>query len=236
MEIKKSCQADLEGKRPMFFLMGLVFVLSLCYVAMEYTSTPKDLELDIDLLEDVAQDFSFKSRTDEKDMVSVPHSEDVSKVVTMRVKAVDTPVPVSPRFDDRASLLLDGEGEALSAEAKVEESIRQAHVGIDGNMDGQGLEALPDFPGGWRELMKWLTNNLNYPPQAQRQKKEGRVVVSFIVNKDGTLADVKLAKSVDPLLDREALRVVRMMPRWKPGKEKGEPCRSMVVLPVVFKL
>ncbi len=236
MEVKKSCQADLEGKRPVFFLMGLVFVLSLCYVAMEYTSAPEDLEIDMDLLEDVAQDFSFRSRSEEKDMVSVPHSEAESKVVTMRVKAVDTPTPVVPQINDRASLLVEGESEALAAEAKVTEAIRQPHDGIDDVLDGQRLEELPEFPGGWSELMKWLTNNLKYPPQAVRQKKEGRVVVSFIVNKDGTLADIKLAKSVDPQLDREALRVVRMMPHWKPGKEKGQPCRSMVVVPVVFKL
>lgn len=236
METKKSCQADLESKRPVFFLMGLVFVLSLCYVAMEYTSTPDDMDIDMDLIEDVAQDLSFKSRSDEKDMVSAPPSEVPSKVVTTRVKAVNTPTSVTPKLEDRSSLLVEGDGEMRAAEAKLAETIQQTAASLDGNQGGQSLEGLPEFPGGWVELMKWLTENLKYPPQAQRQKKQGKVVVSFIVNKDGTLADIKLAKSVDPLLDREALRVVRMMPNWKPGMERGKPCRSMVVVPVVFKL
>jgi protein TonB len=84
--------------------------------------------------------------------------------------------------------------------------------------------------------MKWLTRNLRYPPMAQRQRIEGKVVVSFIVNKDGSIANVKLEKSADPDLDREALRVIRMMPKWKPGIENNKPCRTMFAIPVVFKL
>ena len=84
--------------------------------------------------------------------------------------------------------------------------------------------------------MQWLTKNLKYPYQAQKDKIQGMVVVSFIVNKDGTVADVKVSTSADPVLDREALRVMRMMPRWKPGKDKGKVCRTMVAVPVVFKL
>ena len=74
------------------------------------------------------------------------------------------------------------------------------------------------------------------PPLAQSQRIQGRVVVSFIVNKDGSIADVKLEKSVNALLDREALRVIRMMPRWKPGVHNNQPCRTMVAVPVVFKI
>ncbi len=236
METKKSCQADLESKRPVFFLMGLVFVLSLCFVAMEYTSVPDDVDYDMDLVEDVAQDLSFKSHADEKDMVAAPSSDPLVKESTSRVKAVDVPTAVTPQLIDRGSLLVEGDGEAQAAEAKVAEALKQTPAQLSDTATDQTVGQLPEFPGGWVELMKWLTQNLNYPPMAQRQKKEGRVVVSFIVNKDGTLADIKLAKSVDPQLDREALRVVRKMPKWKPGTEKGQPCRSMVVVPVTFKL
>ena len=98
------------------------------------------------------------------------------------------------------------------------------------------MEALPEFPGGMVEFMKWLTKNLRYPTYAHQQRIEGKVVVSFIVNTDGSIAEVKLARSVDPLLDREALRVIRMMPKWKPGIQNNRPCRTMFAVPVVFKL
>jgi protein TonB len=84
--------------------------------------------------------------------------------------------------------------------------------------------------------MKWLTRNLKYPASAQQQKIEGRVVVSFIINKDGTTSDIKVTKSATPVLDREALRVIRMMPKWKAGEDHGKPCRTMMAIPVVFAL
>src|SRR3712207_5782326 len=94
----------------------------------------------------------------------------------------------------------------------------------------------PEFPGGMVAFMQWLTQNLNYPPLAQRQRIEGKVVVSFIINKDGSIADAKIAKSANPLLDREALRIVGIMPKWKPGMQDNKPCRTMFAIPINFKL
>lgn len=84
--------------------------------------------------------------------------------------------------------------------------------------------------------MKWLTKNLSYPVIAQQQKIQGKVLVSFIINKDGTISSPKVVKSVSPELDREALRVIRIMPKWKPGEDHGKPCRTYFCIPVVFKL
>ena len=84
--------------------------------------------------------------------------------------------------------------------------------------------------------MQWLTKNLKYPPAAQKNKIQGTVVVSFIVNKDGSVANVRVSTSVDPLLDNEALRVMKMMPKWKPGIDKNKVCRTMIAVPVVFAL
>ena len=84
--------------------------------------------------------------------------------------------------------------------------------------------------------MKWLTKNLKYPDIAREQRLQGKVIVQFIVNKDGTIADAKVVKSVTPSLDREAMRVIRMMPTWKPGIQDDKPCRTMIAVPIVFKL
>jgi protein TonB len=98
------------------------------------------------------------------------------------------------------------------------------------------VEELPEFPGGATELMKWLTKNLRYPVTAQQRKVQGKVVAQFIVNTDGSISNIELVTRVDPSLDREALRVLRMMPQWKAGKQNDKPCRTQVCIPIVFKL
>ena len=103
-------------------------------------------------------------------------------------------------------------------------------------LDQKVVEQLPEFPGGPVAMMKWLTKNLRYPSNARARKVQGRVVTQFIVNADGTLSDLKVVESAEPSLDSEALRVLRMMPAWKAGQVDNKPCRTMVCIPIVFKL
>ena len=100
----------------------------------------------------------------------------------------------------------------------------------------QVVEEQPMFPGGMEEMMKFLQQNIKYPKEAQEQGKQGRVIVQFVVNKDGSITGDSVVRSVDPLLDAEALRVVRSMPNWTPGKQKGKPVRVRFTLPVTFHL
>ena len=100
----------------------------------------------------------------------------------------------------------------------------------------QVVEEQPMFPGGMQEMMKFLQQNIKYPKEAQEQGKQGRVIVQFVVNKDGSIVNDSIVRSVDPLLDAEALRVVRSMPNWTPGKQKGKPVRVRFTLPVTFHL
>ena len=97
-------------------------------------------------------------------------------------------------------------------------------------------EEMPSFPGGVMALMEFLQKNVKYPVEAQKKGVQGRVLVSFVVEKDGSLSDVKTAKSVDPLLDEEAVRVVKSMPKWEPGKQKGKAVRVKYNVPISFKL
>ena len=100
----------------------------------------------------------------------------------------------------------------------------------------QVVEEQPMFPGGMEEMMKFLQQNIKYPIEAQEQGKQGRVIVQFVVNKDGSISNDSVVRSVDPLLDAEALRVVRSMPNWKPGKQRGKEVRVRFTLPVSFRL
>ena len=98
------------------------------------------------------------------------------------------------------------------------------------------VEQMPTFPGGNAELMSFLAKNIKYPTIAQEYGTQGRVIVQFVVEKDGSIADARVARGVDPYLDKEALRVIKSMPHWIPGKQNGKPVRVKYTVPVMFKL
>ena len=98
------------------------------------------------------------------------------------------------------------------------------------------VEQMPSFPGGMKAMMEYLDKNIKYPVNAQKNLIEGRVILQFIVDEKGRLSDVKVARSVEPSLDAEAVRVVKAMPRWNPGMQKGEAVKVPYTLPVTFRL
>ena len=98
------------------------------------------------------------------------------------------------------------------------------------------VEQMPEYPGGMQAMIAFLQTNMKYPEDAAKQKVEGRVMVQFIVETDGSISDVHVAKQVFPSLDAEAIRVVQAMPKWTPGKEKGNVVRVKYNLPIVFRM
>lgn len=98
------------------------------------------------------------------------------------------------------------------------------------------VEEMPSFPGGMAALQSYLASNVKYPVVAQENGVQGRVIVGFVVERDGSVSDVKVMRSVDPSLDREATRVVKSMPKWTPGKQNGQTVRVKYTVPVVFRL
>ena len=98
------------------------------------------------------------------------------------------------------------------------------------------VEQMPLFPGGDAALMAYLRDNIHYPTVAAENGVQGRVVVGFVVERDGSITDVNVLRSVDPSLDREAMRVVKGMPRWTPGKQNGSAVRVKYQVPVTFRL
>ena len=100
----------------------------------------------------------------------------------------------------------------------------------------QVVEEMPEFPGGMQEMMKWLGANIKYPTICQENGTQGRVIVQFVATREGDITDAAVAKGVDPYLDAEALRVIKSMPKWKPGKQRGKEVNVKYTLPVVFRL
>ena len=97
-------------------------------------------------------------------------------------------------------------------------------------------DKMPEYPGGVPAMMKFLSSNVKYPVEAQKNAISGRVIVQFVVMEDGTLSQAKVIRGVDPLLDEEALRVVKEMPKWTPGKQRGKEVRVKYTVPIAFKL
>lgn len=234
MDIKKSDKANLDMHRGTGFLLGLIVALALLFTAFEYTTRPQAPNEDDSMLDDLAEDLALTSAMDTKDMISAAPAP-ASKAITQNVKEADNAEHID-KIAITTSKLVIGDGEGVNRDATVTEALPQITTEKQDTAILRTVEQLPEFPGGIVMFMKWLTRNLRYPQQAQQQRIQGKVVVSFIVNKDGSIASPTIVKSASPLLDREALRVIRMMPRWKPGLEDGKPCRTMFAIPVNFVL
>lgn len=126
---------------------------------------------------------------------------------------------------------------------KKEEPVKPIMMSIDGNSElvdtdkiYEQVEEMPSFPGGSNALLSFIAANLKYPVVAQENGIQGRVIVKFVVDKDGRITDVEITRSVDPTLDKEAMRIVKAMPKWKPGKLKGNCVRVKYTIPIVFGL
>ena len=235
MEIKKSDKANLDKRRRENFLLGLVLALAMLFAALEFTTHPAGLSEDKNLLDDLPEDLDMKPAIEQKDMISASEvPSPASKAITQKVTEVPKTV-ATQEIAPVTSKLVIGDGEGVAKQSDVTEALPQIPITKD-SVVLKTVEQLPEFPGGIVQFMKWLTRNLRYPSMAQSQRIQGKVVISFIINKDGSIASPTIVQSADPLLDRETMRVIRMMPRWKPGLQDGKPCRTMFAIPVNFQL
>ncbi len=245
MEIKKSNSAQLEDKRLTFFLLGLLIAFSLLFVGLQYHRGEAGEDDLAENFEDLSQDLEMSTPPDQKDMVSAEamSKAPASQAITQEVKAAEqqqvekTPQKISTTTSEL--VIGDGTGAVDGAdikEAAPETTVANPNAQAEAPIQFTVVQKIPEFPGGWSAFMQWLTKNLKYPAQAQKNKVQGTVVVSFIVNKDGSIANIKVSTSVDPILDNEALRVMKMMPKWKPGIDRNKVCRTMIAVPVVFQL
>ena len=235
MEQKKSDKANLENKRTSRFLIGLAIALAMLFGALEYRSPAGDLDIDERLLDDVAEELLVNAWEDKDQMVAVVE-EPQQPAASDQIKVVET-LPELPKEAEQTLLATTiGDVEDLGTKSNSEPLPPVATTLDNQPVDFRIVEQLPEFPGGMTMFMQWLTKNLKYPQDAQEIKLQGKVVVSFIVNRDGSITDAKVVHSVNPSLDNEAMRVIRMMPRWKPGIQNNQPCRTMIAVPIVFEL
>lgn len=236
MEQKKTQRADVDQRRTTGFLLGLVFVLSVFYVALEWNSIDSGDDIAPIDLDELMHESELVPMSNEELTTRVEEQQETPK--TEQLHVVDDQVELQP---DDVEPAVEGEGdddEQLLAELQEEDDKALASLDVDPNnpLNFHIVEDLPKYPGGAVEFMKWLSRNLQYPAIARSRKTQGKVVAVFYVEKDGRITGINITQSLSPECDREALRVLRKMPNWEPGIQNDQPCRTKVCIPIVFKL
>lgn len=227
MEIKKAPVADLEGKKTTWLLVGYIFVLAVMFVAFEWTRRDKiDNSEIIEAPAVMFEEEIIPITMQEKPVAPMPaEAKTITEVIEIVEDDAEIEETIIASTDDMGEVVEIKDIEnVVVAEPEKEEEIFQV------------VENMPEFPGGMAELMKYLQKNIKYPTISQENGVQGRVIVQFVVNRDGSIVDPVVLKSVDPYLDKEALRVVKAMPKWKPGEQRGKPVRVKFTLPVQFRL
>lgn len=227
MEIKKSEQADLEKGKTTSLLIGFVMVLALFFVALEWTQRDKK----IDTSGIVAAEISL-----EEEMIPITLPE--KKTVPPQVNAVSVSDVI--QVVDNAA---DVEESNIKSEEDHAEFIDITDI-VDVQVEEvpqeeapfQVVEKMPEFQGGDAALYAYLKKNIKYPSICRENNIQGKVYIQFIVNKDGSIVDPEVIRSVNPYLDKEALRVISTMPKWTPGEQRGKAVRVRFTVPVNFRL
>lgn len=226
MDAKKSSKASLEDKKSIYMLMGFVVVLSLLYIALEWTKQEVTI-YDVVAGETVTEEEIEIIQTAQ--VQPPPPPPDIPEVIEI-LNVVEDDVEV-------AEIEIDTEDDK-DKQVVIQAPVQSTGIGVedDAEVIFQVVESMPSFPGGDAALFKYLSDNIKYPVIAQESGIQGRVICQFVVNRDGSIVDIEVVRSVDKSLDNEAIRVIERMPRWTPGKQRGKTVRVKYTLPVNFKL
>ena len=237
MEAIKTVNEELREQKWTNILIGCILALASMYVAFEYTQ--REVK---EVVEEKIYDFKM-----EEDMIPVTQQQEVM-----------APPPAAAPSVMEVINEVEDDTELPEEEVETAEEMNQAITTVVGTGSPSAVVATgpvgpvvevddddriyemveenAQFPGGDQACYEWLSKNIKYPSICQEQGVQGRVVLNFVVNKDGTITDVKVLRSPDPNLSKEAERVVKMMPKWKPARQGNKSVRARFTLPVMFRL
>ncbi len=225
MEEKKSPKANLENKKLMFMQIGLIISLLVAWLAFEHKSYDKR-EIDPSLLNrtvEVEEEMVEITKQEEPkpQPVEMPKQTTQLEIVQDDVEVED--IEINAEIDQTEVM-----EEYVPVEVEEEEVVEAEVFTI--------VEEMPGYPGGDLKMYEYLGKNIKYPQIARESGIQGRVFVNFVVEPDGSVSNVKVLRGIGGGCDEEAIRVVKSMPKWKPGKQRGKAVRVSYTLPVVFKL
>ncbi len=227
MEIKKTPKANLENKKTMAILIGLVLALGIMFIAFEWSKN------EIKVYEDAIQgefvedeemiEVTFRDETPPPPPPPIQETV-LSDIIDIRDDKEDIQTKDFDSEDDKNKKVVIQAPIAAPVEDPEENRI---HVVV---------ERMPEFPGGEAAMNQFISRTIRYPVIAQENGIQGRVVVQFVVNTDGKIVDVEVVRGVEESLDKEAVRVVKAMPPWNPGRQGGKNVRVKYTLPIRFRI
>jgi protein TonB len=223
MEQKKSPKADIEKRKGIFLSTGIVIALSVVLLAFEWTPTEKSEDM-----------FAIEEGLAAED-----------EIIPITRQELIPPPPPPVQTTEVLQIVEDNkeiqdELEIEDSETDEKEEVAIVEVEEDQETDEvfqfAVIEDKPEFPGGMDQLLVYIAKNTKYPEIAKENGIAGKVYVQFVIGKDGKVSDVQIMRGRDPYLDKEALRVVKSLPDWKPGKQRGKAVKVSYVVPINFKL
>lgn len=226
-EVKKTAKANIETQKLTATLMGIVVAVALLFFAFEWSSNTKKLDESV-VVQDVLaeEEIEITRRDPTPPPPPPPPAPETPEIIEVVEEKVETRIEINTE-DDASKAQTQTYIPPPPPKPKVEEVTEEIFVVV---------EEQPEFPGGNAAMMKFLSDNIKYPVIAQENGIQGRVITNFVVERDGSITDVQVVRGVDPSLDREAIRVIQSMPKWKAGRQRGSAVRVRFTLPVVFRL
>ena len=224
MELKKSSKVELENKKSTFIWLGLVVALGICLGAFEWTTHIAPVEGGHIVLQDIDNEIIPITRMKEITPPLPPPAP--ITVETLNIINNDTPddgmLDINTDITENTPIIV-----SPVITRKKETVVDTVFINV---------EIMPEFPGGDLALLRFLSNSVKYPVIAQEAYIQGTVYVNFVIDRDGSVTNAKVIREVDPSLDKEALRVVNNLPKWKPGMQQGTPVRVSYSVPISFVL
>ncbi len=225
MNIKKSPKADLEKKRVLFIQLGLIFTLAIVLLAFEWKTYDRVLtDLGEREVLEIPEEMIEITRQDQPPPPPAPPPQ------TTQFKIVEDDVEIEDDFVVDVDVDQKTVIEAYVPPAVTEEEeVQEQEIFIV-------VEDAPSYPGGDEARIRFLNENIRYPQMARESGIQGTVFITFVVERDGSITDVRILRGIGGGCDEEAIRVIKSMPKWNPGKQRGRPVRVQFNMPIRFTL
>lgn len=224
MEKRKTEKSDLENKRTLFIEIGFVIALAVVFVSMEWKSYDKvEYTVADRQVEDIPEEIIPITEQKLKPPPPPPQQVTIINVVKDDV-VVEDEIELDVDMDDNTEM-----EEYVPVAQEEEEAVEEQQIFLV-------VEEMPSYPGGEQEMYRFISQNIEYPRMAKESGISGRVFVTFVVEKDGSVTDVQVLRGIGGGCDEEAIRVIKSMPKWKAGKQRGKAVRVQYRMPIKFTL
>ncbi|MFA6402331.1 MAG: TonB family protein [Salinivirgaceae bacterium] len=225
MELKKNPKIDLGNYSGLFLQIGFVLALGFVLLAFNMTQTEKSTS-NLGELENIVAEEEIIPITRQEEIKPPPPPEPPKVSEVINIVEDDVEIDDELKIEDTEA---DANTQVTIVEIEEEAEVEEAQVFFI-------VENMPEFPGGDLELRKYINQNVSYPEIAKENGIQGRVFIQFVVNQKGEVEQVKVVRGVDPSLDKEAIRVIQSLPKWKAGSQRGKPVKVSFTVPINFQL